>query len=258
MKVCQNCGKVYSDEASFCEACGARLVSQEAPKSGGQTFQNLADKGVDALKTMGKTVQEGVNQTKKYINEVNESRSQSFIKLTDSEVVIRNYHVVTVLFPSMNGYLMVTNKRLCFYGQAYGSKIYQETPIDSVGSLDTFYGFRLYLSRILAGFFLILFYGYLKSSMGYYMKMPGIFNLLWIVGLACILLSFHRSLVITVKSNKANGAGIEYGSLKTFGAGAMLFSGRSAEDTDLMISELGALVLDLQQEGDLAVDKWVK
>lgn len=257
MKVCQNCGKVYSDDASFCEDCGAQLVSQGAQSGGGsQTFQNLADKGVDALKTMGKTVQEGVNQTKKYINEVNESRSQGFIKLTDSEVVIRNYHVVTVLFPSMNGYLMVTNKRLCFYGQAYGSKIYQETPIDSVGSLDTFYGFRFYISRIIIGIVLFVIYGYLQSTMGRFT--PGVLNLLWLIGLACIALSFHRSLVITVKSNKANGAGIEYGSLKTFGAGAMLFSGRSAEDTDRMISELGALVLDLQQEGDLAVEKWVK
>ncbi|MBQ3376630.1 MAG: zinc ribbon domain-containing protein [Erysipelotrichaceae bacterium] len=265
MKRCPGCGKIYDDNKTFCGACGRRLeeyaeqTAEEKPSGvtvNKETVTQYLNQGKTKVESFTKATGESLGAIADgFKNAFPDRGHDCFVVLTEDEQVIKEYQVSTVLFPPMKGYLMVTNKRLILYGSAFWSKIYQETPIDSVGSLEAFYGFRFHFIPLIFGLLLLIAYPYAKRYVywiAYEMDSPfiiGRVNLMWIIGLIMVVLSIHRSIIITVKSTKAIGAGIQYGSMLTKGFTSVLFQGRAGRDADLMMSEIGAIVLDLQQKG---------
>lgn len=271
MKKCPRCGKTFDDRKKFCGNCG-RLLEDYNESAGvaeaavnpepaplpvnRESVQEILNQGKEKVSSFTSAIGKSVGAAaQSFKNAYPQRNHECFVGLTEGEDVIREYQVSTVLFPPMRGYLMITNKRIVLYGSAFWSKIYQETPIDSVGSIDAFYGFRFHFVPLIIGLIFLLVFPRLSGlfyEIAYEFDAPvvtSIFRPMWIIGLIIVLLSVHRSIIITIKSTKANGAGIQYGSLMTRGMTSILFQGRAGRDADLMMSEIGAVVLDIQQKG---------
>ena len=82
----------------------------------------------------------------------------------------------------------------------------------------------------------------------------------WMVvfGIVCLILTIKPSNVIAVKTGKATGSGIECGDTLTTGLAFRPLGAFKGKDAEIVMSELGALVMDFQTLGDLAVEKWKK
>ena len=294
VKVCKNCGAILKEDSLFCERCvtpveavntiaqpvqpqPAVSAAEPAPvkseeksdakkaideynakvlKAGGE----LKKAGTEYAKIAGAAMQQTAAKAKEEIAKANAERDKCFVKLTEGEIVIRNYSVSKVMFPPMKGYLMVTNKRIVLYGSAFKSRIYQEVQIDSIGAIDSFYGFGINVFMLAVGLVILFARAFYMDEVGRYMNSTGKFYMFifLIVGLFFVIFAFHNSLIIQIKSNKATGIGIHYGKTQTYGVTSILLKGRAGQDTDLMMSELGAILLDVQQYGEIGVKKWMQ
>jgi hypothetical protein len=282
-----------ADDAAFCDNCGAKTTNvrrvestrnedenvfetitrpvaadrtaerkeelEQKMAAAGDQLKRAGKTGMEYAKAAGQIAQEKAVKAKAEMDKANARMDKCFVKMTDGEVIIRNYKVSRVLFPRMQGFLMVTNKRVILYGSAFRSRIYQETQIDAIGAIDSFYGFSINWFMLIGGFILMMTQSAVTNSG--FMRHAGAGSafasfLLLVIGLALIILAFHRSMIIRIASSKATGIGIYYGKFNTYGASSILLHGRAGEDTDRMMSELGAIILDLQQSGNIAIEKW--
>ena len=79
------------------------------------------------------------------------------------------------------------------------------------------------------------------------------------IGIAIILSGIQKNFMLNIFSSEATGAPISLGagpvSIKG-NAAAVSFRGAPARDTNRMLDELGALVIDLQKRDELAIEKW--
>lgn len=174
--------------------------------------------------------------------------------LSDGEVVIRDYVCADIRSPRCMGYLTVTNKRVLFNGEGSGSRIAQQAWIDGVTGVTAYYGRDIQISMVVGGALLLLCspFAAMVNPLVLFLFM-GLGILLIIVGLMqkCFKLSIH--------SSNYTGNSISFGSGPTnmLGNAALLsLTGGPTVDTNKMMDELGALIQDLQTQGDLAIKKW--
>ena len=163
-----------------------------------------------------------------------------------------------VQYETYRGILYITNRRIIFQGDAATSRVNKEVVLDSVSGLDCYYGTNIRFSGILFGaiFALVGLY-FLFNDRG----SVGMALLSLVIAAVIILLSIRKTFYLSVWSSKASGTPINIGQGATslFGNGALYsLIGAPTAETDRMLSELGALIQDLQTLGDHAIEKWSK
>lgn len=205
-----------------------------------------------------------------------------------NEKEVKTYHCTQLKFPPCEGYLTVTNKRVVFHGFAPSlgqsklssmidslsstkqtdSRIVNEVKIDSISGLSSFYGSKINYGRALLGIALaivalVLFFT--SRSTNWYTGRPQTSVFRIILGLACIGLAiwafmrcFRRVFFLKILSSQATGAiSIGEGAGGIIGGTAALsVVAMPTYETDLMIKELGAVIMDIQTLGDRGIEKW--
>jgi len=185
------------------------------------------------------------------------------IILSDNEEVVKIYHCSEMNRPKVSGYLTVTNKRVIFHGYGKGSRIVDETQVSSISGISTFYGG--YIDFTLLKFALIgLIIGLIMCSLTTipYVGIPVLIGYpvgLLLIGCAIIFgMSCRRkAFFLNVYASQSSPA-ISVGEGGTLGGNNAVFSliASPTDETDLMMLELGALISDIQTQGNLAINKW--
>jgi hypothetical protein len=219
----------------------------------------------------------------------------SITKASKTEILVKSYRCAEMVFPRCAGYLAVTNKRVIFHGlaleasvldkalsalqKALGAKragakcesrIVTEIDVSSVSGVSSYYGHRTNLMMLALGLLLIIVPVSVAAVMYRVTMMWGTdlvpfavsaVAALFLAVLGITLLCFCRRSVffLEIFSSQASGAPIAigegYGNLS--GAKPLFaLSGRPTEETDRMITELGAVISDLKEMGDKAVELW--
>lgn len=145
-----------------------------------------------------------------------------------------------------------------------------EAPIDSIGGIKTTSGININIHRIIVGIILCLisfFCFYLSGQISQFSYSSGSGGVqAALIGFVCILSGvflivscFRRSYSLVVNSNKVTGVAVSIGEgiQSRFGNAAIFaLAAEPTEMTEQMQRELGALVQDIQQLGDRAIQKW--
>lgn len=182
--------------------------------------------------------------------------------LEQGERPVRTYACCDIRFPKTQGFLTVTNKRLIFHADDNDKCIDKGVDIDTVSGLDAFYGIILNWKYIIFGV-LLAWFALNSFSNGNVYYVGGYFVFFGVILLAlsvcCFLIGIKKCFNLAVFASCATGSPMEIGD-KTkvfFGSSARYsLSCTPSQDTDRMLSELGALVIDIQTMGDSAMQKW--
>lgn len=283
MAICKVCGKEVKDDAMFCTGCGAvkcEVCGEFNPRDSKScdncenpimkkaesvpSTKEIVEKYKDDLGVLSGKAQEKVKNAAikgaDAINQFQENRSiqlennrNDFVTLSDGEELVKRYRATKIKSPKVEGIVSITNKRVIFHGKASGSKIVSEVPIDSVGAIMTYYGTNFKFVQIIIGALLVVL-GLTSISDS---AIGGL--LIAIIGGLLIWLGIKKTFVLSISSSKAMSAPISIGcgTKSIIGNSAALILEADVDvDTELMMHEIGAIILDLQQMGDLAINKW--
>lgn len=167
------------------------------------------------------------------------------------------------------GYLEVTNKRLLF--QALGknisgwSVIHNEVSIADVSEIKIYKGASFNIIQFIIGILIsILLVGFIKTGLAY----AGIDGLGTIIALAALVYAIYWlykrarreafSLLINTKGGQGNV--VNLAGMSPFAGGNTAASkaliAAPGKDSEIMLKEIGALVLDIQSLGDYGIEKW--
>lgn len=279
MAFCAQCGARVPDGAANCPACGAAAEPEQytQPVQPARRSDNQPPRHTNTQQTRYRDPQQSrysdnqpprrqdSQQTTREYSETSErpaSRPAANMCLAENEKVVRQYQCTDIRHPKAAGYLAVTNKRVIFYGRGSSSRVVKEVVLDSVSGIDCFYGMDIRLGRLIFGVILAILGIVLKSVIddAFYFGSYGTpALLLTVIGVLLVALSLRKCFYLSIFSSKANGSPISIGGQprSVIGNGALYsLSSRPTQDTDRMLSELGALIQDLQTMGDHAIDKW--
>lgn len=279
MAFCAQCGARVPDGAANCPACGAAAEPEQytQPVQPARRSDNQPPRHANTQQTRYRDPQQSrysdnqpprrqdSQQTTREYSETSErpaSRPAANMCLAENEKVVRQYQCTDIRHPKAAGYLAVTNKRVIFYGRGSSSRVVKEVVLDSVSGIDCFYGMDIRLGRLIVGVILVILGIVLKSvidDMFYFGSYGTPALLLTVIGVLLVALSLRKCFCLSIFSSKANGSPISIGGQprSVIGNGALYsLSSRPTQDTDRMLSELGALIQDLQTMGDHAIDKW--
>lgn len=235
---CKNCGGSYNPGEAFCGICGASLQD----------------------------VQTGVRQASNY------SSSNNFVKLSENEVEIKTYHCTTLKKPNGEGYLTVTNKRVVFHG--YGSsstgksKLVSEVPIETISGVRTYFGTGINIFALISAiiFGILSTYMAFSENFGVFSKYSSKVSLIpFLIFLALTVLFAKKcmqgSYDLSIFSSGAASSPISigdgsFGSRLTGQGALMTLVATPAEDTIILMQEIGAIIMDFKVMGDHAIQKW--
>lgn len=237
MQICKKCNGKNEDNANFCEHCG------------------------EALKELNEIFKE------KYVMNSN-------ILLAENEVNVRSYLCTKLpLIPFLNitplagsGYVSITNKRVVYYGESGKHNMFS-----SEVAIDTVTGFKTQKSvnyRILL--FLICFALTIAATAQVTDEANGFLGfIVFIIGfIITLLVARKKTYTFTVYSNgsqpsaldiSASGFSTNVASLVTnsiFGNFKMKLNPLPAKDSIKVTNEIGAIVMDIKNLGDFALEKW--
>lgn len=174
--------------------------------------------------------------------------------LADGEEAVRSYQCATSLTGTC--FLTVTNKRIIFRAVSNDkSFVEKEVHIDTVTGVDCMRGknfnFKLMIPGVLLGIFALT---QISDRFG--------FGLVLLIAAAALIYFAIRptySLKILASKCESSPIDIGMGATSLLGNKAVIqFNCMPTDQAYKMINELGALVLDLQTMGDLAVTNWKK
>lgn len=247
--------------------------ARQAAKSAAKVAKGVANLAIESAKnikintgTSSLTSAKSLNSERVKKN----GRVGPFI-LAQNEEPIKRYMCADLGFGIFNqsrstGYLYVTNQRIMYYGSDEKSEICMEAPISSIGGITTFLGNnRNWGQAILGAFLIVVGAGFLAACGAVGMRHgSGTATFLGFavcaVGLLMVYLSGRKAYMLQISSNAVNGTAILIGE----GPQASLISNKSlytlaavpTKDTEIMISEIGALIHDIQMLGDGAIAIW--
>lgn len=239
--LCKNCGNQITSQDKFCMHCGAKIPEfQQAPEP----------------------FRDPVSQTS--FNAGN----YSLPTLADGEKIVKKYFCSSLDFPKCEGHIAVTNRRVIFHGQGDNSnRIVQEVDIQEVKGVSSYFGTNYNWKRIIIGSIITLLSLVLlsNSSSGYSYGIEPSFGmsnfieiLAIIIGIYIIISGIKKIFVLKVLASSCSPA-IFIGETPTSSVGnSAMFAiiGQPTSQTNQMMAELGALIIDLQTLGDLAYEKW--
>jgi hypothetical protein len=261
---CYNCGADVPPSERHCDMCGANMAPHDEPR----VEEPVASPFVPEtpVAAPGPTL------------------PGSPIRLCDGEQLLRRYDAVRLRSRKRGeGTLYVTDARIVFFARTTGrgnqasSRLIQQTRLQDVAGLQAFVVRQTSLALLALTSWLGLI-GIISLVFGR-PKAGLILLLLAGVGVAIILAgSAQRGQAgVMIQSRDADYSPIRFGSFRNrrgwFDAilGFVIFPlvlflraqtafdvlfGRPGEDSDRLIAELGALILDLQTRGTLAAEYW--
>lgn len=172
------------------------------------------------------------------------------IKLSEGEKLVKKYHCAEMTFPTSKGHLYVTNKRVIFQGRGSNRRAVDDVPLDAVGGISGSYGRTLIIQHLVIGIVVLIAAAAIANLSG----AAGALGMA--IAAALLYLSYPQTFCINIYSSKAGNCPISVGGKnQSFGQSFSLKSELTSE-TDIMLSELGAMIVDLQTMGDLAIEKW--
>lgn len=242
---------------AFCTSCGTQL-----------------EPGETTCPVCGKEVTK--KQTEDSGNAVKVSQMIDF-RLAEGETVVKQYRCckmkkIIFIRPACRGTLTVTNKRVIFTGKSNerlvtkaNAKSMQssEVKLDTITGMDTFYGTNFIFLLFLLGLILTLgglyffFAGFDRYSGGFDVVVGGL--ALAALGVFVLTKSTRQTFKLKIFGTNVTGSPINVGQgARSYKGNAAILTSVShtAEDTDEMLEEVGALILDLQTMGDMAISKW--
>ena len=182
--------------------------------------------------------------------------SKKVFTLSEGEVEVKTYYCTTLEKPFAQGYICVTNKRVIYYAFGESSKLFEEVYIDKISGINSYYGMGRvtnYLKIAAISGILALIFRDLGSRISILAALSTLFFL--------YKYFFDKSIVyyfnILSEASKSSGISIGlYGGDLT-GQGAAISSvSIPTNQTHIMMKELGAMILDLKNLGDHAVNLW--
>ena len=238
--------------------------------AGAQSIKEIAD---SAKTNTSRNFEKKQSERQKWTDKVG-----SFY-LAENEVVIRKYlcaRLVSGLFSqnTSNGYLYVTNQRVIYEGTDNNSRITMETPINSIGGITTYDGVNRNWILLIIGIFLLtatVFSGCISyattsvySSFGYRRdpSAGAVLTFLVMTFVACFLIykANHRAYMLEISSSAVAGTAVLIGEgpQSNFLSNKSLYTlnAEPTAETNKMMSEIGALIHDIQMLGDGAIEKW--
>lgn len=198
------------------------------------------------------------------------------ISPAEGEVSIKAYlctHFDSQLFGiKADGYLEVTNKRLLF--QSVGknvsgnSAIHSEVAIGDVSEIKIYKGKTFNVALFLLGVILVLIIAAAVKGFFYAALNSNVWGTLFALALSVYgiyrvyVASMKKAFSLLVNTKGGSGNVVYIAGLSPFGGGntaaSRALTAEPARDSDLLMKEIGALVLDIQNMGDNAVGKWKK
>ncbi len=287
---CYNCGALSEPGQKFCDTCGARAHSgpddtqriannELAPPDVSAARQNWPGPAANADRGPAGRVADG-----RLAAAPPPTLRGSPIRLGDGEQVIREYRAVQLRTRKRGeGTLYVTDARVVFYARAEGrgtqrnSSLVQQTRLEDVSGLQAFVSRRTSMLLIVFISFMSLFA--IGSLFVQEWTAFIIFFFLAGAGFAATLggATERGRAGVKIHSREEAVSAIGFGSfsnqrsmfesfLSLLIFPVLLFLraqtafdvalGRPGQDSDRLIAELGALILDLQTRGQLATDYW--
>jgi hypothetical protein len=264
MADCPRCGRQVSASNSFCEYCGGAL----APSPGGVVFE----RGTGAAEPLGAAAQLAapITQYDQFpMPAAADAAGRPPFRLAFDETILKTYEAVVLRTPIFKrirgrGTLYVTDARVVFHarinprGTMRASRLIQQTKLEDISGLSASVTRRLSLLLIaLTVLFVLAFIGALSghSTAGAVIC----FILAVVFGALLAIDARNRGKVaVTIKSRENDNSPIGFGYGARLGARNAydLIRGKPGEDADLLVHELGALILDLQTRGTTAYAHW--
>jgi hypothetical protein len=170
------------------------------------------------------------------------------------------------------GYLEVTNKRLLFQALGEGmsgwSVIHNEVAIADVSEIKIYKGSSFNIMMFIIGCIVSLFIaGLIKTILSFAFDIEGMGTLLAFAAAGFAIYQLYKwakkeafSLVIQTKGGSGNVVYIA--GMSPFGAGSSIASkaleALPSQDSEILFKEIGAVILDVQNMGENAIEKWKK
>ncbi len=168
------------------------------------------------------------------------------------------------------GYLEVTNKRVLFQAMGQNLKgwsvIHNEVSISEVSDIKIYKGSTFSLMVFVIGFIIvsflasILFTGLSTMINGTLGTLAGFIG--WVYGIYRVYL-YARNEAFTLIVNTKGGTGnvVYLSGMSPFNNGnsaasKALVTTKPGADAELMLREIGAVIMDVQNLGDYAIEKW--
>lgn len=253
---CLKCGKEITGNDKYCMYCGAE-IKQPEPVRTHQSQQSASQTQYNYSSTQQTTTQ---NQSQ--YTTTHQYEDPSMPNLADGEYKVTSYLCSQLKYPKCEGRVTVTNKRLIFHGVGGGfsdNRIVQEVGIQEVRGISSYYGLHIYWGKLIFGIIFTLMglasFGTMSQSYGYggYGSSSSDSSLLMFlmlaVGVYFVVTSFHKAYFLSVYT-RAMSAGIEIGNAaNTLVKNAAAFSivGAPSRETNKMMKELGAMVMEIQK-----------
>jgi hypothetical protein len=186
------------------------------------------------------------------------------VMLADDERVVREYRATKMDRPKADGYLIVTNRRIIFASESQGlagrSALVRDVQIPDVSGTTAYVGKGLSIGRVILIAILALVglgLGLIFWPLFVLLAIPGYmtWRLLASPGQEIVLVIHARGQSespVSIVAEQASGLFGLFGSHSRL-AGVVLGPGPDAERA---IQEIGALVLDLQAMGNVALEHW--
>jgi hypothetical protein len=281
---CTSCGEVVT--GNFCDTCGTAVETRRPPDLAEDLQPQVADDTAAWPSALDPSAPAATAQVRTTATATAGPGRlpNSPVLLCQNEHVLRVYRAVQLRSANRGeGTLYVTDARVVFYARAAGRGAQRESAIVQQTKLQDITGIQAFVSRRISMLLLALI---VLFGLG------AIFSLLArdVLGIViCLAVVAACLLVISGGAGQRGRAGVRIHSLATqatpisFGTFnvysnpfMMLLSaminplllfiraytafdvlvGRPGRDSDLLISELGALIMDLQTRGTLSLDHW--
>ncbi len=225
---CKKCGSKLSEDSAFCSSCGEKV--EENTQNSNTNYNTNTNQN---------------NNGSSFANQsYNNNNVMECVNFAEDEVKVREYLCSNMDFPKARGILTVTNKRVLFRGKALNYDISQEVQLKNVSAIQTYYGRNINILGILLGIGLIFLFPIIGL----------------IIGILIIYLATRKVFILSIVSSQSKIAPISIGILPrgifTTLSEKILNMGTSKVDSNVIINELGALILELQTQGDMAIEKW--
>lgn len=195
----------------------------------------------------------------------------------EGEQLVKSYYCTKFNSPlfgiKADGYLEVTSKRLLFQSRGEGIKgvsiIQSEVAIGDVSEIKAYQGTSLNIGLLIlgviiswfaAGIVYLIFSKMINAGIGGFLAFVAFIFFVYRVYLWAQEKTF--SLIVNTKGNGGNVVSIA--GLSPFGGGNSAaskgkgLSARPGKDSEVMLRELGAVVLDIQNMGEYGIEKWRK
>lgn len=224
---CKKCGSKLSEDSAFCSSCGEKV--EENTQNSNTNYNTNTNQN---------------NNGSSFANQSYNNNVMECVNFAEDEVKVREYLCSNMDFPKARGILTVTNKRVLFRGKALNYDISQEVQLKNVSAIQTYYGRNINILGILLGIGLIFLFPIIGL----------------IIGILIIYLATRKVFILSIVSSQSKIAPISIGILPrgifTTLSEKILNMGTSKVDSNVIINELGALILELQTQGDMAIEKW--